>query len=152
MEVLRGHFRPEFLNRIDEIIIFHALDRAQILAIVRLQLERVKRTARAQGVVLDIDDGLVEHFANAGYRPEYGARELRRLIRSELETQLARAMLAGEVKEGETVVARRDAELGRITFEHRDGAGKAGKKRNGATREQTSPAPSSSAPRRKSAA
>jgi ATP-dependent Clp protease ATP-binding subunit ClpC len=108
MDILRGHFRPEFLNRIDEIIIFHALDREQIRSIVDLQLERVKRTAHGQGVTLGIDDSLIDHFAAAGFRPEYGARELRRLIRSELETELARALLANDVNEGDTVLARWD--------------------------------------------
>jgi ATP-dependent Clp protease ATP-binding subunit ClpC len=141
MELLRGHFRPEFMNRIDEIIIFHALDRAQIRDILKLQLERVKRTARGQGVTLEIDEALIDYFVNAGYRPEYGARELRRLLRSELETQLAKAMLTGEVKEGETVLARRDPELGRVIFEHRKGAGKATKKSSEATHDETAPAP-----------
>jgi ATP-dependent Clp protease ATP-binding subunit ClpC len=141
MELLRAHFRPEFMNRIDEIIIFHALDRAQIRDILKLQLERVKRTARGQGVTLEIDEALIDYFVNAGYRPEYGARELRRLLRSELETQLAKAMLTGEVKEGETVLARRDPELGRVIFEHRKGAGKATKKSSEATHDETAPAP-----------
>ena len=115
MDVLRGHFRPEFLNRIDEIIVFHALDRAQIRSIVGLQLERVRRTAHGQGIDLVVDDSLLHWLAGAGYRPEFGARELRRLIRSELETALARLMLAGEVSEGERVVARRRD--GRTTLE-----------------------------------
>jgi ATP-dependent Clp protease ATP-binding subunit ClpC len=145
MELLRGHFRPEFVNRIDEIIIFHALDRAQIRDILKLQLERVKRTARGQGVTLEIDEVLIDYFVNAGYRPEYGARELRRLLRSELETQLAKAMLTGEVKEGETVVARRDAELRRVIFEHRKGAGKTAKKSSETTPDETPPAPTAPA-------
>jgi ATP-dependent Clp protease ATP-binding subunit ClpC len=116
MEVLRGHFRPEFLNRIDEIIVFQALDQPQIRAIVGLQLERVKRTAHGQGVTLMFDDSLAEHFAAAGYRPEFGARELRRLIRAELETQLARAMLAAEIQEGQTVAVRWDTAAGRAVF------------------------------------
>jgi ATP-dependent Clp protease ATP-binding subunit ClpC len=119
MEVLRSHFRPEFINRIDEIIIFHALDQAQIREIVRLQLDRVRRTAHGQGVELEADDSLLEHFAVAGFRPEFGARELRRLIRSELETRLARAMLAGEVKEGDAVLARWDAASGQVALEPR---------------------------------
>jgi len=117
MEVVRGHFRPEFINRIDEIIIFHALGREQIRQIVQLQLERVKRTAHGQGIELEIDDSLVEHLAQAGYRPEFGARELRRLIRSELETRLARAMLAGEVREGDRVRARWDSEAKEVRLE-----------------------------------
>jgi ATP-dependent Clp protease ATP-binding subunit ClpC len=116
MEVLRGHFRPEFLNRIDETIVFQALDQLQIRAIVGLQLARVKRTAHGQGVTLMFDDSLAEHFAAAGYRPEFGARELRRLIRAELETQLARAMLAAEIQEGQTVAVRWDAAVGRVIF------------------------------------
>ena len=119
MEVLRGHFRPEFLNRIDEIIVFHALGKEQIRNIVALQLERVRRTAHGQGVTLEVDGSLIEHLATAGYRPEFGARELRRLIRSELETHLARAMLSGAVKEGDTVLARWDAAAGGMVLEPR---------------------------------
>ena len=117
MDVLRGHFRPEFINRIDEIIVFHALGRAEIRAIVELQLERVKRTAHGQGVELVTDESLIEHLAAAGFRPEFGARELRRLIRSELETQLARAMLAGEVREGDRVLARWDGSQHKVVLE-----------------------------------
>jgi ATP-dependent Clp protease ATP-binding subunit ClpC len=117
MEVLRGHFRPEFINRIDEIIVFHALSRNEIRSIVELQLERVKRTAHAQGVELVIDGSVVDHLAAAGFRPEFGARELRRLIRSELETQLARAMLANEVHEGDRVTARWDSTQQKVVLE-----------------------------------
>ena len=117
MDVLRMHFRPEFLNRIDEIIVFHALDRKQIRDIVDLQLERVKRTAHGQGVDLEFDESLIEQLAAAGFRPEFGARELRRLIRSELETELARAMLADEVHEGDRVLARWDGGEQKVRFE-----------------------------------
>ena len=117
MEVLRGHFRPEFLNRIDEIIVFRALNREQIRNIVDLQLERVRRTAHGQGVELVLDDSLIEHLAATGYRPEFGARELRRLIRTELETQLARAMLADEVQEGDRVLARWEPTEGKVVLE-----------------------------------
>ncbi|MHC2109187.1 ATP-dependent Clp protease ATP-binding subunit [Methylobacterium sp. CM6246] len=108
MDVLRGHFRPEFINRIDEIIVFHALGQSEIRSIVELQLERVRRRAQGQGVELVTDQSLVDHLAAAGFRPEFGARELRRLIRTELETQLARAMLADTVHEGDRVLARWD--------------------------------------------
>ena len=103
MDVLRGHFRPEFLNRIDEIIVFQSLDRAQIKRIVEMQLERVRRTASGQGVDLVFDERAVQRLANEGFRPEFGARELRRLIRSSVETALARLMLGGEVAEGDRV-------------------------------------------------
>ncbi|WFU21185.1 ATP-dependent Clp protease ATP-binding subunit [Bradyrhizobium sp. CB1717] len=119
MEILRGHFRPEFLNRIDEIIVFHSLTREQLRDIVNLQLERVKRTAHGQGVDLEFDATLIDHLAVVGYQPEYGARELRRLIRSEIETELARAMLAGEVQDGDRVTVRRDGNEQKVTFERR---------------------------------
>jgi ATP-dependent Clp protease ATP-binding subunit ClpC len=119
MALLRGHFRPEFLNRIDEIIVFRALDRQQIRDIVHLQLDRVKRTAHGQGVELEIDDSLVEHLAVAGFKPEFGARELRRLIRSELETQLARAMLANDITDGDSVLARWDGTEQKVVLERR---------------------------------
>ena len=124
MDVVRGHFRPEFINRIDEIIIFHALRREQIRAIVELQLERVKRTAHGQGVDLEVDESAVAHLAAAGFRPEFGARELRRLIRTELETELARAMLGNEVSEGDKVTARWDGERKKIVLERREAPAK----------------------------
>jgi ATP-dependent Clp protease ATP-binding subunit ClpC len=117
MQVVRSHFRPEFINRIDEIIIFQSLTKDEIRTIVELQLERVKRTAHGQGVTLEIDASLMDHLANEGYRPEFGARELRRLIRSELETELACGMLAGEVAEGAKVVARWDEAQDRVVLD-----------------------------------
>ncbi|MEA2839166.1 MAG: ATP-dependent Clp protease ATP-binding subunit ClpC, partial [Methylobacteriaceae bacterium] len=122
MDVVRGHFRPEFINRIDEIIIFHALKREQIRDIVGLQLERVKRTAHGQGIDVQIDQSLVDHLATVGFRPEFGARELRRLIRTELETQLARAMLANEINEGDAVTARWDGAQQKVVLERRKSA------------------------------
>lgn len=104
MERLRAHFRPEFLNRLDEVIIFESLDRKQIQDIVRLQLDHVRRSAHAQDIELHIDDSLVEYLAEEAYQPEYGARELKRQIRQQLETRLATAMLKGDIKEGETVI------------------------------------------------
>lgn len=116
MEALRGRFRPEFINRIDEVIIFHALNREEIQAIVELQLERVKRTAHGQGINLSIDASLTNYFAYAGYKPEFGARELRRLIRSELETALAHAMLSNEINEGDSFIAAWDSAAQKVTF------------------------------------
>ncbi|HJT20334.1 MAG TPA: ATP-dependent Clp protease ATP-binding subunit [Nitrospira sp.] len=106
MVVVRHHFRPEFLNRIDEIIIFDALDQEQIRQIVRLQLARVRQTAHGQGIELEFDDSLVDHLAEEGYQPEFGARELRRQIRQQVETRLSKAMLKDEITEGDTVVFR----------------------------------------------
>lgn len=103
MEVLRGHFRPELLNRIDEIIIFDSLRRDEIGNIVRLQLDTIRQTALGQDIKLSFDASVVDHLAAEGYRPEFGARELRRLIRRLIEAPLAKEMLAGKVEEGDSV-------------------------------------------------
>ncbi|XRV73546.1 AAA family ATPase [Luteibacter sp. E-22] len=104
MAVLRMHFRPEFLNRIDETIIFERLSKSQIRNIVELQLDRIRQTALGQGISLSFTDALVDHLADEGYQPEYGARELKRDIRRLLESPLAKDMLGGKVQEGDTVV------------------------------------------------
>lgn len=117
MEVLRGHFRPEFINRIDEIIVFHSLNQSEIRQIVELQLNRVKRTALTQGVELELDVSVVDHFGAVGFRPEFGARELRRLIRSELETELAREMLSGRIEDGDKVRVAWSADEQKVVFE-----------------------------------
>ncbi|MFT0860199.1 ATP-dependent Clp protease ATP-binding subunit [Ancylobacter sp. G4_0304] len=117
MEVLRGHFRPEFINRIDEIIVFHSLNQSEIRQIVELQLNRVKRTALTQGVELEFDVSVVDHFGAVGFRPEFGARELRRLIRSELETELAREMLSGRIEDGDKVRVAWSADEQKVVFE-----------------------------------
>ena len=120
MDVLRGHFRPEFLNRIDEIIVFHALGKEEIRHIVGLQLDRVARSAASQGVTLTFDQTLIDHFAEEGYKPEFGARELKRLIRSELETALAREMLGGGIGKGDHASARWDVKAERVVFERKE--------------------------------
>ena len=112
MEVLRLRFRPEFLNRIDDIIVFHSLDKKQIRQIVELQLERVRRVAHGQGIVLEFQDSLIDYLANRGYAPEYGARELLRLIKSELENKLAQEMLKGSLSEGSAVIVSYDSKKG----------------------------------------
>jgi ATP-dependent Clp protease ATP-binding subunit ClpC len=112
MGVLKGHFRPEFLNRIDEIIVFHALSRDNIRAIVKVQLDRVMRTAAAQDITLKLDDSLIDHLAESGYQPEFGARELKRQIRQEVETRLAKEILSDRIKSGDTVEVGYDKDRG----------------------------------------
>ena len=119
-ERLRSHFRPEFLNRIDEIVLFHALDREQIRQIVELTLTRLERTARGQGVDLVWDESLLEHLAEAGYQPEYGARELQRLVRNEVESELAREILGGAIQPGDDVRVGYDPANDSVTFEVED--------------------------------
>ncbi|ACI18267.1 ATP-dependent Clp protease ATP-binding subunit [Dictyoglomus thermophilum] len=117
MDILKRYFRPEFLNRIDEIIVFHALTKEQVRDIVKLQLERVRRTARAQNIELVFDESVVDFFAEIGYSPEFGARELKRKIRNELETKLAKAMLEGAIQEGDKIRVVYNKEKNTIEFE-----------------------------------
>ena len=116
MDILRRQFKPEFLNRIDDIILFHALTKEQIRLIVQLQLERVKRTARGQGIELRFADAVLDRLADIGYAPEFGARELKRKIRTEIETPLAREILSGNVTTGNTVLVDFDKSDGKMTF------------------------------------
>ncbi|MFM0629947.1 ATP-dependent Clp protease ATP-binding subunit [Paraburkholderia xenovorans] len=116
MGVLKGHFRPEFLNRIDEVIVFHGLSRKNIRSIVQIQLERVTRTAAAQDITLKMDESIVDHLADAGYRPEFGARELKRQIRQELETRLAKEILNNHLKSGDSVEVSYDKDSGEVKF------------------------------------
>ncbi|MGF6602716.1 ATP-dependent Clp protease ATP-binding subunit ClpC [Paraburkholderia sp. GAS448] len=109
MEILRHHFKPEFLNRVDEVVVFHALGKEQIRRIVDLQLQRVKRTAAAQNIELSFDDALRDHLATVGYDPEFGARMLKRKIRLEVESELADSLLRGDVRSGDAVEIRWDA-------------------------------------------
>jgi len=112
MEVLRGHFRPEFINRIDDIIVFDSLNEAEIKSIVRIQLEKVSQLLAGQGVTISFSDNLVDDLTKRGYQPEFGARELRRLIKTDVENVLARKLLSGEVKEGSDVIVDYSAKSG----------------------------------------
>ncbi|WP_439653394.1 ATP-dependent Clp protease ATP-binding subunit [Pseudomonas umsongensis] len=116
MGVLKGHFRPEFLNRIDDIIVFHALTRDNIRSIVSIQLDRVIRTAAAQNITVKIDGSLIDRLADVGYQPEFGARELKRQIRQSVETQLAKEMLAGKLEAGDSVELVYDKGRGEVIF------------------------------------
>ncbi len=111
-EALRGHFRPEFLNRIDETVIFDRLDRAELAGIVALQLERVKVRLEKQGIHLELTDDAVELIGNHGYDPTYGARPLKRAIQHLLLDPLSLDILEGKFVEGDTVkVASNNGEL-----------------------------------------
>ncbi|MBU0595950.1 AAA family ATPase, partial [Candidatus Bipolaricaulota bacterium] len=123
MEVVHRHFRPEFVNRIDDVIVFHSLSREEISQIVELQLDRVKRTAKGQDIELDFDRSLVEHLAEVGYRPEFGARELKRRIRTDVESRVATAMLEGELSEGDDATIAYDHDKRQVSVSRRDSAG-----------------------------
>lgn len=100
---LREHFRPEFLNRIDEIVTFHALDADQIQDIVRIQLTQTQKRLLEKRIQLEFDDKALHYLAKRGYDPVYGARPLKRVIQTELLNKLARDMISGQVKPGQTV-------------------------------------------------
>ncbi len=102
-EALEGRFLPEFLNRIDETIIFHPLDRGQIRKIVELQVERLRQQAEQAGLHLEVTDAAVDQIAVQGYDPTYGARPLKRVIQQQIQNPLSRELLKGGFPEGSTV-------------------------------------------------
>lgn len=103
MEVVSKHFRPEFINRIDETVVFHALGREQINAIADIQLDRLRKRLREREIELTINEEALNFLANAGFDPVYGARPLKRVIQQQIENPLAQRILAGEFKAGDTV-------------------------------------------------
>lgn len=103
MRELRSHFRPEFLNRIDEIVLFKPLSLAEITTIVGLLVKDVQKRIADRGITLDITDAAKECIAKSGYDPVYGARPLKRYIQRELETKIARSLIADEVTSGSTI-------------------------------------------------
>ena len=105
MEEVRKAFRPEFLNRIDETVVFHILKSEQLRRIVDIQLEILRRRLEARHITLELTPELVEHIARTGYEPDYGARPLKRAIQKELETPLAKALLEGSVRDGQSIIA-----------------------------------------------
>jgi ATP-dependent Clp protease ATP-binding subunit ClpB len=116
LDELRTAFRPEFINRIDEIVVFHALTEAELKSIVEIQLDRVRARLADRRITLEISDEAKGHLARAGYEPAYGARPLKRAIQREVETPLGRKILAGEVRDGDHVRVDLDRNRGDLTF------------------------------------
>jgi ATP-dependent Clp protease ATP-binding subunit ClpC len=114
MRRLRESFRPEFLNRIDEIIVFRQLDRDELRQITRLLLEETRRRLHAQDVRLEFTDGAVDWIADRGYQPEFGARPMRRTIQREVDNQLSRMLLDGQISAGQEMLV--DVAAGRLSF------------------------------------
>jgi ATP-dependent Clp protease ATP-binding subunit ClpC len=110
MEALRGSFRPEFINRIDEIIVFRALSDEQLAEITKLLLERLSRRMRAQRIEVEFTDEAVALLAREGFDPEFGARPLRRTIQRLVENELSRMVLSGTVQPGDKVVVSIEAD------------------------------------------
>ncbi|MFB2937892.1 ATP-dependent chaperone ClpB [Aerosakkonemataceae cyanobacterium BLCC-F154] len=114
MEAMRNSFRPEFLNRIDEMIIFHGLNKQELRKIVQLQVLRLGRRLSDRKMSLKLSDSALDFLADVGYDPVYGARPLKRAIQRELETQIAKAILRGEFTDGDTIFV--DVENERLAF------------------------------------
>jgi ATP-dependent Clp protease ATP-binding subunit ClpB len=114
MEVVRRSFRPEFLNRLDEIILFNRLGRNEMKRIVDIQLRHLQQLLADRKIVLEINDKAKTWLANTGYDPVYGARPLKRVIQRELQNPLATSLLSGVIKDGETV--RVSVQDGRLTI------------------------------------
>ena len=110
LEDLRRHFRPEFLNRIDETVFFHRLGREQIGAIVEIQLRRFAERLARRELALDVTDAAKKFLAEVGYDPQFGARPLKRAIQQYVQDGLARMVLAGAFTAGDTVVVDREGE------------------------------------------
>ncbi len=115
MDELRRAFRPEFLNRLDEIVTFHTLDREQLLSIVDIQLERLRGLLAGRGLELVVTDAARRRLAEEGFDPVYGARPLKRVIQRRLQDTLAMALLSGEFVAGDTVVVEADTDGFRFT-------------------------------------
>jgi ATP-dependent Clp protease ATP-binding subunit ClpC len=120
MEILQRSFRPEFINRIDEIIVFHALTAEQLTEITRLMLDRVARRLHAQHIDVEFTDAAVRFLADEGFDPEFGARPLRRTIQRFVDNELSRMLLSGELEPGDGVTA--DERDGSLQFEVSRGA------------------------------
>ena len=114
MEALRGNFRPEFLNRVDEMIIFHGLRKSQLREIVKLQVVRLEQRLADRKMAVTLSEAALDFLAEVGYDPVYGARPLKRAIQRELETQIAKAILRGDFSEGDTIGV--DVENERLSF------------------------------------
>jgi len=115
---LKAHFRPEFLNRVDEVLVFHRLGAEHMRAIVRIQLERVNQLLADRRIVVEADEAALEFLSREGYEPEFGARPLKRAIQRLVQDPLASLVLAGQVGDGDVVrLTVRDGELALVPSE-----------------------------------
>jgi ATP-dependent Clp protease ATP-binding subunit ClpB len=121
MQVLRSTFKPEFLNRVDDIVIFNPLGIEQIGSIVELQLKRLRKLLTDRNLTLDISDLAKKRLAEEGFDPAYGARPLKRAIQREIQNPLALAVLQGKFADGDRIIA--DVEGGQIVFRKAEGMG-----------------------------
>jgi ATP-dependent Clp protease ATP-binding subunit ClpB len=116
LDEMRRNFRPEFLNRVDEMIVFHALDEEHLKEIVVIQLGRLRQRLAERNIALELTDAAKTHLVRVGYDPSYGARPLKRAIQKEVENPLGRMILEGKVRDHQTIVADYDVKQGTMTF------------------------------------
>jgi ATP-dependent Clp protease ATP-binding subunit ClpB len=114
MGEVKTHFRPEFINRIDEVVVFHALDESNIRSITKIQLQYLAKRLAAMDMQLEMSEAAIAEIANAGFDPVYGARPLKRAIQSEIENPLAREILNGDFMAKDVIKV--DAKAGKIVF------------------------------------
>jgi ATP-dependent Clp protease ATP-binding subunit ClpB len=117
LEELRHHFRPEFLNRVDEVVVFHALSEEHLKQIVDILLGRLRKRLDERHIALDLSDSAKEHLVRVGYDPAYGARPLKRTLQKELETPLGRLLLQGRIRDGRTVKVDYDGRANALSFD-----------------------------------
>jgi len=110
LNALRQQFRPEFLNRVDEIVVFHGLTREHLAKIVDIQLERIRQRLAERRIEMELTEAATQHLVELGYDPVYGARPLKRLLQREVETALGRRILAGDIRERSRVVVDWDGQ------------------------------------------
>ena len=108
MAAVRAAFKPEFLNRLDDVVVFDPLSREQLAEIVRIQVDRLAERLAQRRLTLTVSDEARAWLASEGFDPAYGARPLRRLVQTEIGDRLARALLSGQVRDGDSVVVDRD--------------------------------------------
>ena len=113
---MRSVFRPEFLNRIDDIIVFHALSRENLAEIVKIQLEQITDRLADLSISLELTPGAVSHLVNTGYDPAYGARPLKRVLQKEVENIIAMMLVKDEVEPGALLIGDLEQGKGQITF------------------------------------
>jgi ATP-dependent Clp protease ATP-binding subunit ClpB len=112
LQVLRDHFKPEFLNRIDDIVVFEQLTKDEIAKIIDVQLEKLRKTLEDRGITIELDDAARELLVQEGYDPVYGARPLKRAIQTLIQNPLAVSLLKGDIAMGQTVrISAQDGEI-----------------------------------------
>jgi ATP-dependent Clp protease ATP-binding subunit ClpB len=116
LEEMRHHFRPEFLNRVDEMIVFHALSEQHLKQIIELQLRQLRARLAERHIDIELTDAARSHLVGVGHDPTYGARPLKRAIQKEIETPLGRLILKGELRDGQTVAVGYDSDRTALTF------------------------------------